>query len=44
MSFGGAGELDKNDVTWGQASIAGMPSDQKVNKAEEITYLSINIG
>ncbi len=27
----------------GQSKSTGMPPDQKVNKAEELTYLSINI-
>jgi hypothetical protein len=41
MSF--RGRLSgQNDVTWGQASI-GVPHDQKVNKAEEITYISTDI-
>jgi hypothetical protein len=33
----------KIDVTWGQANSTGMPPDKKVNKAEELTCLSINI-
>ncbi len=31
------------DITWGQTNITGMPLDQNVNKAEELTYLSTNI-
>ncbi len=39
-----AGELDQNDVTWGQAKSAGMPPNQKsTQKAEDLTYLSTNI-
>ncbi len=43
MSFRGAGKLGKNDVTWGQANSTGMPPNHKVNKAEEPTYLSMNM-
>jgi hypothetical protein len=39
----GAGWLDKNDVTRGQANSSGVPPYPKVNKAEEITYLTISI-
>jgi hypothetical protein len=38
----GAGYMSKNDITWGQASSTCHPT-KKVNKAEELTYLSINI-
>ncbi len=38
----GAGWLDKNDVTRGQANSSGVPPYPKVNKAEEITYLTIS--
>ncbi len=34
--------MGKNDVTWGQAHSTVMPPNQKVNKAEELTYLSKN--
>ncbi len=40
----GAGKKGKNDGTRGQADSTGMPPKQKVNKAEELTYLSINFG
>jgi hypothetical protein len=45
-SFRGAGLLGKNDIKWGggQADSTGTPPDQKVNKAEQLTYLSKNIG
>jgi hypothetical protein len=40
----------KNDVikgqaswAWGQANSTGMPPNQKVNKSEELTYLTKNI-
>ncbi len=36
--------MGKNDVTSGQAKNTGMTPNQKVNKAEEIISLSINIG
>ncbi len=39
-SFMGAGKLGNNDVTQGPANV---PPNQKVNKAEEPIYLSINI-
>jgi hypothetical protein len=39
----GAGKLDKNDVTWGQANSTAMLPDQKVNKAKDLTFRSINI-
>ncbi len=39
----GEGQLGKNDVTKGAANNAGVPADQKVNKVEQLTYLSINI-
>jgi len=32
--------VEKN-VTWGPADISGVPSDQKLDKAKELTYLSI---
>jgi hypothetical protein len=28
---------------WYQANSTGMPPDQKVNKAEELTYISIDM-
>ncbi len=31
----------RKNVTWGPADICGVPSDQKLDKAEELTYLSI---
>ncbi len=42
MSF--RGQAGKNDIIWLQANIIWVQPDQQVNKAEEITYLSINIG
>ncbi len=36
--------LGKNSITWGQAKSTGMPPDKKVNKAEELAHLSIDIG
>jgi hypothetical protein len=39
----GAGYLSQNDITWGQANCTGMPPDQKMNKAEELTHLFTNI-
>ncbi len=41
-SFGGrlAGQ---KDITWEHANRTGMPPDQKTEKAEELTYLSISI-
>ncbi len=39
----GTGKLGKNDVTWGQAKSTAVPPDQKVNKAQELTYLPTNI-
>ncbi len=33
----------KTDITWRQANSTSMPFNQKVNKAEELTYLSINV-
>jgi hypothetical protein len=35
--------LVKNDINYGQVNNIGTPPNQEVNKAEEITYLSINI-
>ncbi len=35
--------MGKNDITQGQANSTSMPYNQKVNKADELTYLSINI-
>jgi hypothetical protein len=35
--------MGKNDITWGEDNSTGMPPNQKVNKAEEPTYLSTNI-
>jgi hypothetical protein len=40
----GTGQLDKNDATRVLTHCIGMPHDQKVKKAEEVTYLSINFG
>jgi len=37
-------KLCQNDVTQEQAKSTGMPPNKKVNKAEELTYLSTNIG
>jgi hypothetical protein len=34
--------LGKNDITHAQADINGMPHDQKVNNAEDLTNLSAN--
>ncbi len=45
--FGGGGGTDylgKNDVIWGQAYRPAVIPNQRVNKAEELTYLSTNIG
>ncbi len=42
MSFWGAGYLGKNEGTQEQANSTSMLPDQKVNKAEEATYLSLN--
>jgi hypothetical protein len=39
----GGGKLGKNAINSGQTSSTGMPPKQKVNKAEELTYLFINI-
>jgi len=39
----GSGYQGKNDITWGQAESTSIPPDQKVNKAEELTYPPINI-
>ncbi len=37
--------MGKNDVTQGQVSRTGAPPDQKsIKNAEELTYLSANIG
>ena len=35
----GAGWLGQNDITQGQGNGTSMPPNQKVNKAEELTYL-----
>ncbi len=46
MKYGviqGVGKLHQNDVTCWQVNSTGMPPDQKVNKAEKLTYLSTNI-
>jgi hypothetical protein len=43
MSFRGQASWAKMTSLWGQANSTGMPPDQKVNKAEELTYLSANI-
>ena len=40
----GADQLGKKDVTQGQADSTLIPPDQKVNKVNELTYYSINIG
>jgi hypothetical protein len=40
----GANKLGKKDVTCGQANSTGMPPFHKSKKAEELTYLSTNIG
>jgi hypothetical protein len=37
----GAGKLGKNDITWGSGKSTCVPPDQKLNKAEELTYLSL---
>ncbi len=37
------GKCGKKDVTRGQANSTGVPPDQKIDNAEELTYLSINI-
>ncbi len=39
----GPGYLSNNDITWVQANSTGVPPDQKVDKAEELTYPSTNI-
>ncbi len=39
MSLGGEAMMSPG----GPASSTGMPPDQKVNKADELTYLSTNI-
>jgi hypothetical protein len=42
----GAGQLGKNDIIWGymgQTNSTSVQPDQNVNKAEEPTYLSINL-
>jgi hypothetical protein len=36
-------QLGKNDITWGQANSTSVPANQKVNKPEELTYLSTYI-
>ncbi len=41
---GGGGKLGKYDFTWGKANSTGIPFDQKVIKAVELTYISTNIG
>ncbi len=41
ISFGGLARWAKM-TSQGQANNTGIASDQKVNKSEEITYLSIN--
>jgi hypothetical protein len=40
----GVAKLGQNDVTQEQAKSTGMPPNKKVNKAEELTYVSTNIG
>jgi hypothetical protein len=30
----GAGKLDQNDITWGQANSTSVPPDKKSKKAE----------
>jgi hypothetical protein len=42
-SFRGQANKAKNDITRRQANSTGMPLNQKVNKVEELTYLSINM-
>jgi len=37
-SFRVHGSLAKNDIIWEQANSTGVPPNQKVNKAEELTY------
>jgi hypothetical protein len=37
-----AGWLGKNDITWGKANNTSKLANQKVNKAEELTYLCTN--
>ncbi len=39
----GAGQLGKNDLMWRQVNSIGTLPNQKVNKAEELTYLPTNI-
>jgi hypothetical protein len=41
---GGAGYLGKYDFTQGQANSTGIPFDQKVIEAVDLTYISTNIG
>jgi len=40
----GEAQLGKNDVTREQENSTSMPPNPKVNKAEDLTYPSINIG
>ncbi len=42
--FQGEGQLGKNDVTQEQDNRTSMPPNTKVNKAEDLTYPSINNG
>jgi len=35
--------MGQNGITWGQDDSTGMTPEQKVNKAEEPTYISLNI-
>ncbi len=39
----GGGWLGKNDITQELAGNIGMQTKQKANKAEELTYLYLNI-
>jgi hypothetical protein len=38
----GPGSLSKNDVTWGKVTALVCHPTKKVNKEEELTYLSSN--
>ncbi len=39
----GASQLGQNDVTWGKLTALAYHLSKRVNKAEELTYLSSNI-
>ncbi len=43
MSFGGQASWAKMTSPGGQADSTGILFDQKVNKAEQLTYISTNI-